>query len=143
MSRPYETVFIFDSSLEDARVQEKVERLRKIVSGDSADATEVVLWGKRKLAYPLGKREQGNYVILRFACEPAALAEMERVARLDEEIVRHLTIVHPPESHIVGAAPAGAAPAAIAQPAAVPAGEAEGDAEAEAGDENEDEGGEE
>jgi ribosomal protein S6 len=42
-------------------------------------------------------------VILRYECEPAALAEMERVARLDEEILRHLTVVHPPESAIVGA----------------------------------------
>ncbi len=111
MARPYETVFIFDSSLEDNRVQEKVDRLRKIVAGDRSSAVDVVPWGKRKLAYPIDKREQGIYMILRYETEPDALAEMERVARLDEEILRHLTVVHPPESHIVGAA-AAPAPAA-------------------------------
>lgn len=102
MSRPYETVFILDSSLEDARVTEKIERLRRIVAGDGGNAAQIVPWGKRKLAYPIGKREQATYVILKFECEPAALAEMERVARLDEEILRHLTVVHPPESAITG-----------------------------------------
>lgn len=112
MPRPYETVLIFDSSLDETQLGEKVERLRRILSGDGQPAVTVTQWGKRKLAYPIGKREQGIYVILRFETETASLNEFERVARLDEQILRHLTIVNPPEAHVVGAeaarAPAGA-----------------------------------
>jgi len=101
--RPYETVLIFDSSLDETQLEEKVERLQRILSGDGRAAVQVVHWGKRKLAYAIDKREQGIYVILRYETDTASLNEFERVARLDEQILRHLTIVNPPEAHVVGA----------------------------------------
>ena len=103
MARPYETVLIFDSSLDETQLQEKVDRLQRILSGEGRSAVQVVQWGKRKLAYPIGKREQGIYVILRFESDTASLNEFERVARLDEQILRHLTVVNPPEAAVVGA----------------------------------------
>jgi small subunit ribosomal protein S6 len=108
--RPYETVLIFDSSLDETQLGEKVERLQRILAGDGQAAVQVVHWGKRKLAYTIGKREQGIYVILRYETDTASLNEFERVARIDEQILRHLTIVNPPEAHVVGAeaAPASA-----------------------------------
>jgi small subunit ribosomal protein S6 len=102
VGRPYETVLIFDSSLEENQIEEKVDRFKRILSTEQA-AVESVPWGKRKLAYPIGKREQGIYVILRYETEPEALQEFERVARLDEQILRHLTIVNPPDSTAAGA----------------------------------------
>ena len=113
MPRPYETVLIFDSSLDETQLGEKVERLQRILSGDGQAAVTVAHWGKRKLAYPIGKREQGIYVILRFETDTASLNEFERVARLDEQILRHLTIVNPPEAHVVGAAAAPASAGAF------------------------------
>jgi small subunit ribosomal protein S6 len=110
VSRPYESVLIFDSSMDESQIEEKVERFKRILSGDRQNAVQSVPWGKRKLAYPIGKREQGIYVILRFETDPAALQEFERVARLDEQILRHLTIVNPPESALVGAGAGAASP---------------------------------
>jgi small subunit ribosomal protein S6 len=107
--RPYETVFIFDSSLAEPELEEKIERFRRILSEGGGDSVQVVHWGKRKLAYPIGKKEQGVYVILRYQSAPDALNELERVARLDEQILRHLTIVNPPASHAMGGEASGAA----------------------------------
>ena len=103
MARPYETVLIFDSGLEEAQLGEKVERLQKILSSEDRAPIQVVHWGKRKLAYAIGKRELGIYVILRYESDTASLNEFERVARLDEQILRHLTVVNPPEVAVVGA----------------------------------------
>ena len=97
MARPYETVLIFDSALDESQLQEKVDRLQRILAGDGR-TVQVVHWGKRKLAYTIGKREQGIYVILRYETDPESLTEFERVARLDEQILRHLTVVNPPEA---------------------------------------------
>ena len=102
MSRPYETVLIFDSSLDESQIEEKIQRFQRILSGDGEPAVQSVPWGKRKLAYPIGKREQGTYWVLRYEADSEALNEFERVARLDEQILRHLTIVNPPESSVVG-----------------------------------------
>jgi len=103
LSRPYETVLIFDSSLDESQIEEKIERFKRILARDKKPPAQSVPWGKRKLAYPIGKREQGIYVVVRFEADSDALQEFERVVRLDEQVLRHLTIVNPPESAIAGA----------------------------------------
>lgn len=102
MPRPYETVIIFDSVLEDSQVQEKLQRLSRLVAPSGGDSVRVDVWGKRKLAYPIDKKEQGIYAILRYETEPSALTEFERIMRLDEQVLRQLTVVDP----IVPAPPA-------------------------------------
>ncbi|MFN2383414.1 MAG: 30S ribosomal protein S6 [Gemmatimonadota bacterium] len=109
MARPYETILIFDSALEEGQLEEKLDRFRNILQIDGGEPVSIVPWGKRKLAYPIGKKEQGIYAILRYNAEVPALTEFERIAKLDEQVLRQLTIVHP-----VGplAAPNVAAPSA-------------------------------
>ena len=97
MARPYETVLILDSTLDESQVEEKVTRLKRVIDGGEDGAVRVIHWGKRKLAYPIGKKEQGIYVILRYETEPDRLAELERLARIDEQVLRHLTVVDPVE----------------------------------------------
>lgn len=95
MPRSYETVIIFDSALEDAQVQEKLQRLVGLVAPNGGDSVSVDVWGKRKLAYPIEKKEQGIYAVLRYETEPTSLTEFERVMRLDEQVLRQLTVVDP------------------------------------------------
>ncbi len=98
MSRPYETILIFDSTLDESQVEEKLERLKRaLTNGEEPAAIAVTHWGKRKLAYPIQKKEQGIYVILHHDSEPHRLAEFERIARLDEQVLRQLTVVNPVE----------------------------------------------
>jgi small subunit ribosomal protein S6 len=93
--RPYETVIIFDSALEDAQVQEKLQRLVGLVAPNGGDSVTIDVWGKRKLAYPIEKKEQGIYAVIRYETEPPSLTEFERVMRLDEQVLRQLTVVNP------------------------------------------------
>ena len=100
MSRQYEAVYIFDSTLEDAAIQEKLNRFHGLLSATG----EITInhWGRRQLAYPIGPRENGYYVIARFETEPAVLPEYERALKLDEGVVRYLITLHERE---VGAPP--------------------------------------
>ena len=95
MARPYETVLILDSSLDESQIEEKLARLKRAIGDGEDGAVTVTHWGKRKLAYPIGRKEQGVYVILRFETEPERLTELERLARIDEQVLRHLTVVDP------------------------------------------------
>ena len=101
MPRQYEVVYIFDSTLEDAAIQDKLSRYQGLL-GVSADEVQVNHWGRRQLAYPIGPRENGYYVVTRFGAEPAALPEYERALKLDEGVVRYLVTLH---EHEVGAPP--------------------------------------
>ena len=69
MPRPYEAVYVFDSTLEDAAVTEKLDRFHQLL-GTSGEI-KVDHWGRRQLAYPIGPRENGYYVVARFDAEPA------------------------------------------------------------------------
>ena len=100
MPRPYEAVYVFDSTLEDSAVTEKLSRFHEIL-GTSGDM-KLDHWGRRQLAYPIGARENGYYVIARFDADTAGIPEYERALRLDDSVIRHLITIH---EHEVGAPP--------------------------------------
>jgi small subunit ribosomal protein S6 len=91
MPRDYEAVYIFDSTLEDPAINEKISRFH----GMLGEATpEVTHWGRRQLAYSIGTKENGYYVIARFAAEPGVLPEFERALKLDDGVMRYLITLH-------------------------------------------------
>lgn len=104
MPRPYEVVYIFDSSLEDGVIADKLTRLHNMLGANGAAPAglQVDLWGRRQLAYTIGPRETGYYAVARFAAEPNVLPEFERALRLDDGVVRYLISLH---EHEVGAPP--------------------------------------
>ncbi len=100
MTRPYEAVYVFDSTLEDAAITEKLTRFQELL-GNPADLT-VDLWGRRQLAYHIGRKDTGYYVLSRFSAEPGVLPEFERALKLDEGVLRYLISLH---EHETGAPP--------------------------------------
>ena len=98
MSRRYEAVYIFDSTLEDPAIQEKLTRFHGLLG--STQEIQVDHWGRRQLAYKIGPRDTGYYIVARFHAEPAALPEFERALKLDEGVIRYLITIH---EHEVGA----------------------------------------
>lgn len=87
-TRRYEAVYIFDSALEDTAIAEKLEKLQGLLG--LAEPAEVEHWGRRQLAYKIGRHEAGYYVISRFVAAPAVLPEFERALKLDDSVVRYL-----------------------------------------------------
>jgi len=100
MPRQYEAVFVFDSALEDAAINERLERYAGLLG--TPDDLKWDHWGRRQLAYPIGRREIGYYVVGRFGAESAVLPEYERAIKLDEGIIRHLLTIY---EHELGAPP--------------------------------------
>ena len=92
MSRTYEAVYIFDSALEDAAITEKLDRYHGLLG--TTDEITLDHWGRRQLAYPIGKRETGYYVVARFNVESNVLPEFERALKLDEGVLRYLITLH-------------------------------------------------
>ena len=89
MSRSYEAVYIFDSALEDTAINDRLGRFQGLLGVADGDI-KVDHWGRRQLAYPIGTRENGYYVIARFDADPAVLPEYERALKLDDAVVRYL-----------------------------------------------------
>jgi len=100
MTRRYEAVYIFDSTLEDTAIQDKLARFHGMLSASGDIAVDH--WGRRQLAYKIGQRDTGYYVVAKFHAEPAVLPEFERAMKLDDGIVRYLITIYENE---VGAPP--------------------------------------
>ncbi len=94
MPHRYETVYIFDSALEEPAVTEKLEKFHGLVTKDGkGSVANVAHWGKRTLAYPIKKKETGYYVVAQFETAAALLPEYERAVKLDEGVLRFLVVV--------------------------------------------------
>lgn len=100
MSREYEAVYIFDSSLEDTAIAEKIAKHHALLG--ATDPITLDHWGRRQLAYKIGSKEAGYYVIARFRAEGKVLPEYERSLKLDDSVIRYLISVH---EHELGAPP--------------------------------------
>ena len=94
MTRQYEVVYIFDSALEEAAINERLERFHSLIQQPGAEAPQVSHWGKRTLAYPIKKHETGYYVVAKFDADGDALPEFERAIKLDEGVLRFLVVVN-------------------------------------------------
>jgi small subunit ribosomal protein S6 len=88
VTRRYEVVYIFDSALEEPAVNERLGKFHALLGGTPT----VNHWGKRTLAYPLKRHETGYYVVAQFEAEPTQLPEFERAVKLEEGVLRHLTV---------------------------------------------------
>jgi small subunit ribosomal protein S6 len=94
MPRRYETVYIFDSALDEPAITEKLERFHALLTKDGkGSVTNVAHWGKRTLAFPIKKRDAGHYVVAQFETTAELLPEYERAVKLDEGVLRYLVVV--------------------------------------------------
>ena len=94
MTRQYEVVYIFDSALEEAAINEHLARFHALIQQPGAEPPQVSHWGKRTLAYAIKKHETGYYVVSKFDTAGTALPEFERAIKLDESVLRFLVVVN-------------------------------------------------
>ena len=90
--RTYESVAIINASLEDEQVESTISRLQETITTHGGELIEVDKWGRKRLAYPIKKAKSGYYVVFRFNATTDLVATLERNYRLDENVIRYLTI---------------------------------------------------
>lgn len=110
----YEAVVVYDASLDDEKVHQQLEELKKLIVGRQGKILNVDEWGRRRLAYPIRKRENGYYVVVTFSLENTeALPSLDRSLRLNDAVLRHMVVkVRPAKKSIKTATPASEQPVA-------------------------------
>lgn len=88
----YETVFIARQDLTEAQVKDMAERFGKIITANGGKIHKTEHWGLRTLAYRINKSRKGHYVLIESDAPSDAVIELERNLRLDEDVVRSLTV---------------------------------------------------
>ena len=95
MSRPnasYETVMVISTKNGEEATAAIVEKFKKLIE-DNGTVESVDDWGKRRLAYEIEDETEGHYVLVNFTCPPEFPAELERVMKITDGVLRCLTTV--------------------------------------------------
>lgn len=88
----YECVIIARQDLSSGQVESLTETLSTLVTEQGGEVKKKESWGLRSLAYKIKKNRKGHYVLLNLDAPAAAVAELERTMRLNEDVLRYLTI---------------------------------------------------
>ncbi|MDT8421283.1 MAG: 30S ribosomal protein S6 [Desulfuromonadales bacterium] len=91
--RTYESLYIVHPEVAGDELTAIVDKFQEILTAQQAEILKLDNWGVRKLAYPIAKQGRGSYVQVIFQAEPQVIAEYERRLRLDEKILRFLTVL--------------------------------------------------
>ncbi|MFC0476645.1 30S ribosomal protein S6 [Robertmurraya beringensis] len=88
--RAYEIMYIIRPNIEDEAKKALVERFNTILTDNGAELTESKEWGKRRLAYEINDFRDGYYQLLKVNSNAAAVEEFSRLAKISEDIIRHM-----------------------------------------------------
>ncbi len=91
----YEILLLLDPELAAEKQEEIVNRVRALVEQGGGTFERHDAWGRRRLAYPIDKKEEGNYHLLSFTSTPETLDELGRVLRIDDDVLRHMATRRP------------------------------------------------
>ncbi len=90
--RNYEVMFVIKPTLEDEATKAIVESMKKVLEDKNAKVNEVVNMGRRELAYEIDTFKNGSYFLFKVEGEPEAVKEFDRVANINEDIIRHIVV---------------------------------------------------
>jgi small subunit ribosomal protein S6 len=90
--RRYETIVILRPSLGEADNQAVIDRAISTIEDFDGSVIKTDKWGLKKLAYLIKKENQGYYVYIQYAGLPAGVDEMERVFRIDDKVMKYMTV---------------------------------------------------
>ncbi len=88
----YETYIIVDGNFEDAAIEEIISKYDALLKKNEAEIKLTDKIGRKKLAYAIKNKQNGYYICFEFIAEPTVIALLERAYKLDDNIMRYLTV---------------------------------------------------
>ncbi|MBI4379258.1 MAG: 30S ribosomal protein S6 [Nitrospinae bacterium] len=92
--RSYESIFVLKPDLNDNKVDGQVERVKEFIEKNGGKIIVIEKWGKKKLAYLIKKNRFGIYVLIHFESAPGLVSLLQRNYKLNEDIIRYMTVIH-------------------------------------------------
>jgi small subunit ribosomal protein S6 len=90
--RDYELMVVLNPEIGDDVIGESLERLSQAITSRGGEVVDTNAWGRRRLAYPIKRHLEGNYVVSQIKLDPAQVPHLESGLRISEDVIRHLII---------------------------------------------------
>ncbi|MDP2183334.1 MAG: 30S ribosomal protein S6 [Actinomycetota bacterium] len=90
--KAYELMILLTPSLDDEAREAVLEKIQGLVTAQGGTVDNLESWGKRKLAFEVESVTEGDYVVLDFHAAPSAIAEIDRVLRITDAVIRFMVV---------------------------------------------------
>lgn len=92
IKKDYESYIILDGNFEDSQIEEIILRYENLLKKNDVEIKNIERIGRRRMAYPIKKKQNGYYICYEFVSAPETIEKIERAYKLDENILRYLTV---------------------------------------------------
>jgi len=90
--RAYEALYIIRPDLDEEQTDAVVEKFKSLIENNNGEITKLDKWGKRKLAYEIKHNREGFYVLMKFNGKSDTAAELDRVFRITDDVLKHMIV---------------------------------------------------
>lgn len=90
--KAYELMLLLTPTLDEEARTDVLDKVQTLVTSEKGVVDNVDSWGKRKLAFEIGDVTDGDYVVVDFHADPSAIAEIDRVLRITDPVVRFMIV---------------------------------------------------
>jgi small subunit ribosomal protein S6 len=90
--RTYEVMFIVDTEASDEEITRLNENLQQVITDQGGTITKSENMGRRHLAYPIGRKKEGHYMLFEIDGTGREIAELERRMRVNDQVIRYITV---------------------------------------------------
>lgn len=101
-SKEYETIYVLRSDVDTDSAEKLQSRVAEVVAREAGKLVKVEAWGRRKLAYPVGKQRKGVYVYVKYVGRGGLVAELERNLKLSDVVLKFQTVMLSPDVDVAG-----------------------------------------
>lgn len=91
-NRKYEAFYIVKPDLTDAEVQKIADHWKSVIETQGGEVEKASKWDKRKLSYEIAGVKEGNYILMNFEAAAKVPAELNRLMKINDDVLRHLII---------------------------------------------------
>ncbi len=93
--KAYELLYIVAPTIDDETRENVMSRIEATITASDGVIDNVDPWGRRKLAYEINHMADGDYTLVDFHADPQSIAELDRVLRINDVVVRHMVVNRP------------------------------------------------
>ncbi len=93
MKRNYETIVIYDMGLDEAALEQRIQKTESVIKANDGEITKLEKWGKKTLAYLIKKKRDGYYVFYAHTSEPTVVEALRNIYFFDESVLKNMTVV--------------------------------------------------
>jgi len=90
--KAYELMLLLTPTLDEEARTDVLDKVQTLITSEKGTVDNVDSWGKRKLAFEIGDVTDGDYVVVDFHADPSAIAEIDRVLRITDPVVRFMIV---------------------------------------------------